>query len=252
VSHAQETPDFDLDEDLFDFAGVVRESEAADPEEDLEEIFASFRDAAPQEELVSVPTAPASSPKAAAPPPTRAPSAAAPAPVREAHEPAPSRVAPAKAHAAPREPVQELTPAPRAPRFTKGVVAIALAVTVLNSVLALVVLRSGARDGAAHVGTDAAAAEHDAARPAPLSEPRTARLPDPETLDTLHAHPALDEARSEIARGEYSAARQRVYGLLAIIDRLDEPRRGALEADCRFLIAQALHLEALARMGAHE
>ena len=43
--------------------------------------------------------------------------------------------------------------------------------------------------------------------------------------------------------------RIRGNGLLAIIDLLEEPRRGALEGDCQFLIAQSLHLEALARMG---
>ena len=55
MSQAQGQPDFDLDEDLFDFAGVQRE-QLASPE-DLEEVFASFRDDAPEEELLAVPSA---------------------------------------------------------------------------------------------------------------------------------------------------------------------------------------------------
>ena len=241
MSHAQGQPDLDPDEDLFDFAGVKREAEPAAGEEDLEQIFASFRDAPPEEELLDLPSAPASADVAAT---------GAPAPEASRTE------APARAPATPRTHVAAppaALPTPRAARFSRSVVAIAGAVTLLNLVLAVVVLHgrpsehdvravtsaSGARDSDAHDGDAHAAPPHAG----------EASLPEPETVAAAHSHPALDAAREEISHGEYSAARQRVYGLLSIIDRLEDPRRSALEADCQFLIAQSLHLEALARMG---
>jgi len=125
-------------------------------------------------------------------------------------------------------------------------------VTVLNSALALAVVR-----GKASGGDQGAVSEQHAPKPADgahAAPPHAIEpnLPDPDAVDALHSHPALDEARAQISRGEYGAARQRVYALLAIIDRLEDPRRSALEADCQFLIAQSLHLEALARMGGTE
>lgn len=262
MSHAKEQPGFDLDEDLFDFAGVAPGPEAEEPEEDLEEILASFRDASLEEDLLAFPAqAQASAPAAeVAPPVARAPElprlapvpVAAPGPAAAAPAPAPLPV-PAAARAP--EPVVSLTPAPAATpapsRLSKGVVGIALAVTLLNSVLALVAVR-GREAGLAPLpapDTGAARDEHSGGAHAGPPRDTVPDLPDPDSVDALHAHPTLDEARAQIARGEYAGARQRVYGLLAIIDRLPEPRRGALEADCQFLIAQSLHLEALARMG---
>jgi hypothetical protein len=276
------TGEVDLDEDLFDFAGTARASAAAEPEEDLEEIFASFRDGAPaeglaaeespagespsgesSEVLLAVPVAPVSAPAPA--PPSAAAPVARRAPAPPAAKPRPegtSRVASAPPGAAPvaraLEPARELAPAPRQSRLSKGVVAIALSVTLLNSALALVALRGRAPGREEPVAASRAPGEHvareHAAGDAFAAPPRqdSASLPDPEAVDPAHAHPALDDARAQISRGEYSAARQRTYGLLAIIDRLEEPRRSALEADCQFLIAQSLHLEALARMGATE
>lgn len=242
MSQAQGQPDFDLDEDLFDFAGVQRE-QLASPE-DLEEVFASFRDDAPEEELLAVPSAASSAPPAESEPAiTRAATARASVPAA----PLPSR-APVAVEPPP------IAPAARPVRLSRSVIAIALAVTLMNSVLAVVVLRG--RPGDAQYAVDAGRQDEHArdAHAAPPRESAT-RLSEPETLGpegALHAHPTLDEAREQISRGEYATARQRVYGLLAIIDRLEDPRRSALEADCQFLIAQSLHLEALARMGGPE
>ena len=152
VSHAQDQAGFDLDEDLFDFGGVAGASEAQESEEDLEQIFASFREAEPAEELLPVPTAKTSTPAA--------PAAAAHAPAHvetpsPAPHSAPSASTNAAAHAAraepnPKttardttEPVRALEPAPRTGRWaglftgrlSKGVVIVALSVTVLNSLL---------------------------------------------------------------------------------------------------------------------
>jgi len=239
VIHSGDQPDFDLDEDLFDFAGVARAPDVEAPLEDIEEIFASFRDAPPAEELLAVPSAPG------APPVVRAhvpePPAVAPSIAREARtQPSP----PADSE----EPVREVVPAARSARFSRGVLGIALSVTVLNSVLAVVMMRGRPEDELQRPDRSLEV-EHEPLALAAPPHPKTADLPDPEEVGPVHSHPALDEARAEISRGEYASARQRVYGLLAIIDRLPDPRRGALEADCQFLIAQSLHLEALARMG---
>jgi len=246
VTHVGDKTDADLDEDLFDFAAVAREAEAIEPEEDLEEIFASFRDGEPAEDLLAVPPAPAA-PAPASQHATRVAPSSAPEP-KSPPRPVPAAKLAPEARAS--EPVHALVPAARPSHLSKGVVAIALSVTALNSVLAVVVLRGRTAEGELPRTETHAEAERHA--PLALAAPphRTGTsLPDPEAVDPAHAHPALDEARAEIARGEYASARQRVYRLLAIIDRLEDPRRGALEADCQFLIAQSLHLEALARMG---
>lgn len=251
--------DVDLDEDLFDFGGVPAEPEPAS-EENLDEIFASFREDAASEELLEASAASAAQPASksvARSEPTPAVASAeshAPAPAQRAAKTAPAEhAAPRPHHAAASAPSdgQVLTPAPRAARFSKGLVAIALSVTVLNAALAVVMLRSNSdRHDVRATEDEPASVEHESApvQPAARVEP----LPDPESVPESHDHPTLDEARAELARGDHAAARQRVYGLLSIVDRLEEPRKSELEAECQYLIAQSLHLEALARMGAHE
>lgn len=266
--------DFDLDEDLFDFARVAREPELSTSDDDLDRVFASLHDSIVEEELLlgfaSAPTAPAApaeaQPALHAPlePPSnrdddrlpaslapRAPSAPRREPARQASVPADETADDAAAPAFAADSVlpepPPLVPArPRAPTSTRTLVVVALAVTALNSAVAVTLLR-GRADGAGHAEDGAARA----AAPEPHAPPSEPALPDlaPATATT---HPALETARTEIARGDYAAARQRVYGLLAIIDRLEEPRRSTLEADCQYLVAQTLHLEALARMGGGE
>lgn len=250
VSPSPREPDFDLDEDLFDFAEVAQDVESGQgPEEDLEEILASFREG-PAEELLSVPVV-AGPPVLEAAAKHEAPRAA---PIAE---PAPAAV-PAPPTRATREPsVAEasLTPAPRRPSFTflrssRGVIAIALSVTVLNTLLAVVMLRGRGPSDEVRAVASHADAEAGAEALGPVDH-ETA-LPDPEHSPALHDHPALQTAREELARGEYAAARQRVYAFLSVIDRLEDPRREELEGECKFLVAQTLHLEALARLGRTE
>lgn len=274
MSQAQGKPDLDLDEDLFDFAAVRREPDPVESEEDLEQIFASFRDDGQEEDLLAVPQAP-SAPTSAAPTSTAPTLAAerAPGTTPDAvHDRAPRpavNTAPESPTAARRTPASEPAarapeatvehiPAARSSRLSKGVVAVAAAVTLLNSVVAVVALRGRSSDhdvrAVAPEGAPEAVAHEPAAHAASTHAPSVAGsgLPEPERVGIVPDHPALDEARRQISHGEYGAARQRVYGLLSIIDRLEDPRRGALEADCQFLIAQSLHLEALARMGGAE
>lgn len=256
--------EFDLDEDLFDFGGVGPEPEATASEEDLDEIFASFREEARGEELAAAPRASADEPVPAPPAPAKRPESPARA---ESHAPAPSpapAARPAKsgtpplptastassARAGEPEPVRSLTPIPPA-RVSKGLVAIALSVTVLNAALAVVMVR-GNSDGHDVRATGDERSQPHVESPAPQAAAQVDALPDPESVPESHGHPTLDQAREELARGDHAAARQRVYGLLAIVDRLEDPRKSEIEAECQYLIAQSLHLEALARMGSHE
>jgi hypothetical protein len=258
----KQSGDFDLDEDLFDFGGVGQEPELAS-EENLDEIFASFREEAASEELLEAPAASALRPEQG--PAAHAETAASShQPESHAHAARPAkgaapvtqtatapRAAPAAQHAPNHAGEHVLAPAPSTTRFSKGLVAIALSVTVLNAALAVVMLRSNSdRHDVRATEEEPAPSAHEPepARPVKHVEP----LPNPESVPESHDHPTLDEAREELARGDHAAARQRVYGLLSIVDRLEEPRKSELEAECQYLIAQSLHLEALARMGGHE
>lgn len=246
MSTNQGNPDFDLDEDLLDFPGLTREPDPLVSDEDLEQVLESFQDPTLEEELLSVPKAAAS--KTA----EHGAVAVAPAPEAPARTAGAERAERTHAHGAAPEPLVELPVSARSARFSTGLVAVAAAVTLLNSIVAVVAVswRSSEHDVRAIGNT--AAVEPASGAHADVPQATEAELPEPDGIDALHAHPTLDEAREQISRGEYGAARQRVYGLLAIIDRLEDPRRGALEADCQFLIAQSLHLEALARMGGNE
>jgi hypothetical protein len=51
-------------------------------------------------------------------------------------------------------------------------------------------------------------------------------------------------ARERLERGEHSRARRMLYGLLAVVDRLEQPARGEVEAQASFLVADSLRLEA--------
>jgi len=246
VSQSPQQRPFDLDEDLFDFAAVAAEPDAtAEVEEDLEELLASFRDV-PAEDLLDVPVAAGPRIEAAPEPEVRAAPVPAPPPV--SIEPA---LAAAATRAASTVPTPAHAPSRRAAalaflRSSKGVVAIAVSVTVLNASMAVVLLR-----GRGEHDEVRAVASHVEEQPAPIAEPLH-ELPSPDATAALHDHPALTTAREELARGEYAAARQRVYALLAVIDRLEDPRREELEGECKFLVAQTLHLEALARLGRTE
>jgi len=248
---SEQHKDFDLDEDLFDFGGVAPERESTPSDENLDEIFASFREE--ERKLQAAPVARATEPERAdEQSPRPAPAKAAAPAHEEAPAPRPPRPAaqPASAPRAP-EPEHTLAPVPRAARFSRGAVAIALAVTLLNSVLAVVMLRGRAPSHDVRAtGDERAPSTLDSAPARPAAHVEA--LPDPESVPATHDHPALDEARTALARGDFAVARQRVYSLLAIVDRLEDPRKSELEAECQYLIAQALHLEALARMGEHE
>ena len=260
---------FDLDEDLFAFDEVERELSAENErDESLEEIFASYRDEDvrtphPADELAveasfdepaeltpELDEAPELLPAPTVERPARAASPARPAPAPAPRPSARESAAPARLSAeVAHEPAPEPEARPRRafPRLPRGMVAIALSVTLLNGLLGVVLLRGNARmrDEVRAVGHESGDADAGVARAESLAPPSV----ESSAFFDAEAHPAFVEARDEIARGEYAAARQRIYALLAIIDRLEDPRREAVEAEAQFVLAQTLHLEALERMG---
>ena len=77
-----------------------------------------------------------------------------------------------------------------------------------------------------------------------LVEARTPLVP-PDPDD----HPTFEWAAAAIERGDYADARQRIYALLSVVDRLEESERAIVESRAQYLLAEASHLEAVARMG---
>ena len=79
-----------------------------------------------------------------------------------------------------------------------------------------------------------------------LDETTPIAAPNPEN------HPAFERALAEIEAGQYAEARQRLYALLAVVDRLDSTIREKVESRATYLIGHAWHLEALQRLQAEE
>lgn len=75
-----------------------------------------------------------------------------------------------------------------------------------------------------------------------------AAAPTPE--QTRHSTFAAVEA--DLERGDWGTARQRLYALLAIADRLDSQTRAEVEPRANFLLADTLRLEALALPSAED
>ncbi len=120
---------------------------------------------------------------------------------------------------------------------------ILLAVTLMNTMLAVVVMNRPTTP------TEAPVAELSAPYSVPtvmtereVIQPSKISVPKPER------HPTFALAHEEIERGEYGLARRRIYGLLSIVDRLNTDERAVIEARAHYLLAEAQHLEALGRM----
>ncbi len=243
---------FDLDEDLFGFdsADEIFGTPATD-EEDLEAIFAEFQaqeeaEAALRDELGNE----FPEEELDAPSPASAPAPSAPAlRASEDDEVAPALPKPEPAAAKQPEP-KASRPSGAAVLASKSALVILLSVTVLNGFVALVTLRNTAsmRDSVLQAqkeldetaNTMRADARDEAVRYLGATTP----IVPPDSED----HPTFARAQEHIAAGEYAQARQRVYALLAVVDRLEEGNREVVEARAQFLIAQATHLETLARM----
>lgn len=54
----------------------------------------------------------------------------------------------------------------------------------------------------------------------------------------------LEIAKDRLQRGEHARARRMLYGLLSVVDRVEQPARSEVEAQAGFLIADSFRLEA--------
>jgi hypothetical protein len=234
--------DFDLDEDLFDFEEVTSEKNAAEEEADLDEILASFQDP----DLEAGQPAPRSAPT---PPPAPQSARAAPlAPIVR-----PSDVARVPVHApnsdrheggsAPASPVA----VPVAAALPRSFFWLFLAVLCTNALLAVVSLKSTneVQNRVEEVGDRVREAADEVRSSVQSNAQARIAAQTPITAPSPEDHPAFEQAVQEIERGAFAAARQRLYALLAIVDRLDPQVRESVEARANFLLARALHLQAL-------
>ena len=259
-----ENPDIDLDEDLFDFgdASLVDTFDGED-DADLDEIFAAFQevqlDEAPEEEEED--DLPALDEEHVLEDFFQ-PEESLPEPASE-EEPAaqnvwtPERaIAPGGGAPARRRPKAEKEPGQVVVRagLSHSALWALVAVVSVNGLIAIVTLNgmSTMRNTVVEVGRHVTATADEIRSGAyeqarVLNELQTPIVP----LDA-EEHPTFDRARADITEGQYTTARRRLYALLSIIDRLDAEPRAKVEARAQFLLAEALHLEALVRMEAEQ
>lgn len=153
--------------------------------------------------------------------------------------------------ALPRRPVAP-TPAPADPVGTrgfggKGMVWALVLIGSLNALVALVVVQSmlSMRGELAEVGNEVTDSTRAVLEDVRRSVDTLGADPLPEVPPNPEEHPTFEAAREEITSGQYAQARQRLYALLAIIDRFDPVTRAEVEARANYLLAEAVHLEAV-------
>jgi hypothetical protein len=133
-------------------------------------------------------------------------------------------------------PVQSIVRRKTLTAWVAGVLVAAL--VAINVFMVVVVSRSNAAlaDKVAGVG---AAASQAPSRPAtePGHEPSAAN-------ERPEGYRSLDLARQEIERGDHAFARRRLYSLLAVVDGIQEPARGDIEARAGLAIGDSYRLQA--------
>ena len=214
-------------EDLFDFDELAGASAkvAAEMKKDLDQAL-SHVEAAAGDVAKAVASAPAK-PAAPAPAPARV---TAPPPMPPVEAPA----APASSHV-----LHRLQPTPALIGMLAAVAAINLALvfvawssirSVENTILDL-----------GHEVVDTSRSLRQGA----LGEVSAQEATDATIFGALpEGYRTLELARQRIDRGEFARARRTLFGLLAIIDRIEPPARGDVEARAQILIADSYRVEA--------
>jgi hypothetical protein len=218
----------DLDEDLFDFDELLRDAE----------LYA--KSGAPPSELAPEP----------APPPPALPAPAAEATHRPPRRPPPvaPRPAPVPVAAPARVEVAELadtqTHVPQQFRLGRGLALTLCGAAAINlAVLALVFQALGTVRGmVSEVGKTAPSAESGAQPHG--SALGLGRVGESESAPPAEGESALARAAELLANGEHQRAREALYALLAVSDRLPADSRAGVEARARILVADAWRLEA--------
>ncbi len=228
----------ETDEDLFNFdelLGASKQKAALNSE--LDDVLAAVEGA--KVEVAKDIPAPASTPvsapvNAVAPGPSKpTPSAN---PVASRTETAPQASAPASAGTVVH---QKLSMSPLAALLLGGIVLVNVTLMLfawnsVQSVKRLVLdVTHDVADTTSELRAESARRNQ---RVALDSEPVFGALPE--------GYRTLEVARERIQRGEHARARRMLYGLLAVIDRIEAPARSEVEAQAGFLIADSFAIEA--------
>lgn len=238
----------ETDEDLFNFdelLGATKPKPALSAE--LDEALAAV-EGAKVEIAKDIPAA-ASAPASTAA--TSAPAASA------ATAPQTAAASASKPGAAPVARTDAKTPAPTAPTVAGTVVHQRLSMSPIAAVmlgaivLANVTLMLFAWNSVQSVKQLVLDVTHDVADTTSELRAESTRRNERVALDSEPVFGALPEgyrtlevARERIQRGEHARARRMLYGLLAVIDRIEPPARGEVEAQAGFLIADSFAIEA--------
>jgi hypothetical protein len=270
---ADRTPsdDLDLDEDLFDFDppdGALAAPES--DEEDLEAIFSAFQEQEadsgfgfPSDEtepvLVGEPAVEDFAPPF--PAPVQEPTDLSPVFAVDPHDvddadedvfgfdevDSTTFRAQERAPAPAAAPVQ---PAQGGGLLSRSTILVLMSIATLNVMVAVVALRSAAtmRDSVLDVERRMAETASEMRSLSTDQGREILQLRKPLVAPNAGDHPTFERAREEIEDGDFAGARQRLYSLLSVVDRLEDSQRREVEARAQFLLAEATHLEAVARL----
>jgi hypothetical protein len=240
-STAEHDSGIDLDEDLFNFDEISVGADSDDA--DLDEIFATFDDDVDEDDEVEIGVEP--EPVAAAPASEPAPAADSPSSAIFAETPA----APAAAPQAAAAPAAVAQAAPTVGSlnigFPRPLLWLFVALTSVNALLAIVVLGISSR--MTNDVRDMTVDTRDSMREVVdvVTDDNKITAPGPIVALDPANHEAFDRALSLIEEGDYARARQVLYGLLAVVDRMDPVDRAKVESRANYLIAHTKHLEAI-------
>ncbi len=253
-----ESLELDLNDLFGDLEVLALDPDAAPPEVQLPSAAPAPEAPAPEPVAAAAPAAapaPAATAAAApaAPPAAATTAAAAPDPAPAATPipvPVPDPATAAQPGAVPYVLVPQATPG----RFSKATIAISAAaiVTLANvAVIAAPMFTKGAETGptVTQAPVKIEAPEPDAALLARIDqlEAQLQNVNAPAEVirsDAGERHRAFDEIDSNIEAGQYMAARERLYSLLAIVDRFPTHERDRVEDLASYLLADTYRLEA--------
>lgn len=228
------------DEDLFDFDELAAASSkvATEMKKELDEALTQVEQAKVD---VAKSVAPTPVPSAPAAKPAAAPSTATPKPVATAPASVPGAASAAAAPPAMAGATvvhQKLTVSPLAGALLGGVV-LANVVLMLFAWSSVNATKQMVLDAAHDMRETSSDLRSESAQRSEL----TARNSEPVFGALPEGYRTLEIAKERISRGEFARARRMLFGLLAIIDRIDQPARGEVEAQAGFLIADSFRLE---------
>jgi len=244
-------PPVETDEDLFNFDELLGTKKQKDTLNDELDAVLEAVDAAKVNVASDVPppaakpaeqaAAPAAATKPAAAPGVAAPAAPAGKPAPKTAASAPAAAATTSGAPAPTIIHQKLSMSPLAAALLGGIVLvnvtlIVVAWTSVQSVKQLVLdVTHDMVDTTSELRAESARRNE---RTAFETEPVFGALPE--------GFRTLEVAKQRMERGEHERARRMLYGLLSVIDRIEQPARGEVEAQAGFLIADSYRIEAQA------